>query len=306
MTPVNIMAQRFPIPALMLVFVLLVAVRNARTQNARPVIDITWPHSGESLAEGTGIKIKTDSFDQDGQVRQVEFYIDNQLVGKATERPFNIVWRVTAPIPHGILTLKAVAMDNLGATGESRPIALTYSSTAPNQPVVQIIGPAHDSIVPFGSSIAFSAEVLASLGDSGPVEFIIGTNSVGTLSQSSGLQATNPPLSIALSNLVEGEHQFTVRYRGAGGVYCTCNAITNSVRITKLGITNAKLAIDGRLQAQIVTSFPQKETGIEASDDLENWSRITTVVPTDSYFDFVVTPISGKNKKWYRAVITAP
>ena len=64
--------------------------------NLPPKVSIAWPHAGDwwgnSFSVGTIVKIKADAVDPDGSITQVRFYVSTNLIGMATNTPFNIVW----------------------------------------------------------------------------------------------------------------------------------------------------------------------------------------------------------------------
>src|SRR5262249_55044391 len=139
------------------------------------------------------------------------------------------------------------------------------------------------------ATFVFSAEVLASEGDAGPVEFFVGTNSVGINDQTGdvGLARTTPLNSVTVSNLTEGEYHLTVQYRGLDGIYCvSCYLSTNTIRVVKVGMQNPSLTPDGRLQFDILTAFAGKQTIVEASPNLRDWLPISTNLPASNTFTF--------------------
>src|SRR2546425_864429 len=92
--------------------------------------------------------------------------------------------------------LLTVAVDDLGAQTESAIVTVNYYTGAPPQPVLEIISPPDGAVFQAPAAFVFSAELLASTGDTGPVEFFVGTNSVGIVDQGGWFSATTPPSSI--------------------------------------------------------------------------------------------------------------
>lgn len=197
--------------------------------------------------------------------------------------------------------MKAVAIDDSGARSESNPVRVHYVIGAPPRPVLVIVSPSNGAIFAAPATFVFSAEVLASTAqDAGPVEFFIGTNSVGLVDAGALLTATTPPSSVTVSNLLEGEYKLTVRFRGGDGLFCPCNLITNTIRVVKLGMQLPRLTADGRFQVEVLTSFPGKETIIEASSNLVNWFPISTNQPLSSAFTFTESSPATKSQRFYR------
>src|SRR3989442_14636599 len=102
--------------------------------------------------------------------------------------------------------------------------------------MVEIVAQSDRAMSASPATFVFSAELLASTGDTGPVEFFVGTNSVGLVHQGGWFSATSPPNSITVTNLAEGEHKLTVRYRGLDGTLCSCVLKTNTVRVGNLSL----------------------------------------------------------------------
>src|SRR5437867_2948614 len=83
---------------------------------------------------------------------------------------------------------------------------------------------------------SFRAGMLATEGETGPVELVVGTNSVGLFDQSGSFSATTPPVSVTVSNLLEGEYKLRALYLGGNSGYCRCNRTTNTIRVVQLGV----------------------------------------------------------------------
>src|SRR5258705_2790814 len=64
--------------------------------NLPPQVSIVWPRAGDwwdkAFSIGTIVKIKADAVDPDESITQVRFYVSTNLIGVATNPPFNIVW----------------------------------------------------------------------------------------------------------------------------------------------------------------------------------------------------------------------
>jgi chitinase len=153
--------------------------------NRLPSVSILWPREADRFSCGTLIKIKAQATDIDGHVTQVRFFAETNLIGISTNPPFNVLWEVGGREhdPDRTWTLKAVAVDNLGATNQSIPVIISYYTGLPTFPVVEIVSPPNGAMFGAPATFNFSAEVLASLGDTGPVEYFVGTNSVGVFDQ---------------------------------------------------------------------------------------------------------------------------
>jgi len=197
-----------------------------------------------------------------------------------------------------------VATDNLGATAEFTSVTLYASETLPVSPVVEIVSPRNGALFPAPATFTFSAEVLASEGDAGPVEFFVGTNSVGLVDGGPLLTATAPPSSVTVSNLLEGEYKLTVQYRGLSGDHCIpCLLEANTIHVVKLGLRSPSLTPDGQLQFEVVTSFPGRPTIIEGSPNLRDWTPISTNAPASNTFIFAEPFSTTFAHRFFRAVL---
>jgi len=80
------------------------------------------PQGDKQIASGSSTTIMASATDSSGFVTAVQFFIDDVLVGEDTEAPYEFAWGQPAP---GNYLLKAVATDNLTATGESSLASVT-------------------------------------------------------------------------------------------------------------------------------------------------------------------------------------
>ena len=293
--------------------------------NCPPQISILWPRTNHwwdnAFAGGTSIKIKANATDQDGTIGEVRFYAEinplcentggattaqsqcsarTNLLGVVTNAPFNVVWDLWLPgIGNAFINLKAVAKDDSGAKTESSAVMIYYSGTRPPLTVLEIVSPRDGALLPAPATFAFATELLAVYGNA-RLEFFVGTNSVGL--ETVSLSATAPPTSIIVSNLAEGEYKLSLQDRNSVG-YCSCNYITNTVRVVQLGVQSASMTLDGRLQLEIVTSFPGRDTIIQASSNLLEWSPLSTNQPSTNTFTFTESSPATNAQRFYRVFL---
>jgi hypothetical protein len=267
--------------------------------NRPPQVSIVYPHPYESFSGGAVIiKIKAEAFDPDGSIAQVQFFADDRQIGVPTNAPYNILWVIDA----WLVTLRAVAIDNEGARTESRPV-IVGANLGPAMPVVEISAPANKFVMSAPATFDFVAEVLASVGDAGPVEFLINGQSIGTVSGEGTLRAATPPASVSVTNLAEGEHQLAVRYHGQSGGYCQCLYQSNLLRVVSLGVRGPALSAEGHFQFEVVTSFPNVETIVQVSPNLQNWTPVQTNNPATNMFVFTDTSPATNGHRFYRVVL---
>lgn len=276
----------------------------ACAENLPPGVSIIWPKERMFPFGGyASIKIRAAALDPDGTVAKVSFFAGCNMIGEVTHPPYDLIWNVstTCPCPDSFrLALRAVAEDNLGAQAESKPVTVWYSLTRPSFSFVDILAPTNGSLFAEPADFVFSAEVMAN-GIEGSMEFFVGDQSVG-LVESTGL--LTPPASVTVSNLLEGEYKLQVNYDGGDGCQ-NCFMLTNTIRVVKLGIASPRRTPAGHAQFDVVTSFPGRDTIIEASPDLENWMPLATNVPVSTAFIFTDTTSVSTSNWFYRARVPA-
>lgn len=73
-----------------------------------PQVTITNPQDGQQLPSGFTLDIKANATDSDGQIKRVEFYLDDTLIKTDTSAPYGALRRLS----NGIHKIKAIAFDN--------------------------------------------------------------------------------------------------------------------------------------------------------------------------------------------------
>jgi len=272
-------------------------------------VSIVWPRATDdppfrAFRGGTWLKLKAEASDPDGTVAQVQFFADNglgtKLIGVVTNPPFNLVWLYDGFVPAKV-DLTVVAVDKLSASTESAPLRTFFGDGAGFDSAVEIVSPSSGTLFAAPATFQFKAELLATTYRLAiyPVEFFVGTNSVGFGDQSGEFTATTPPVSVTVSNLAEGQYDLTVRYTNDGS--CACYFRTNTIQVVKLGINLPTLTTNGDLQFDVVTSFAGQPNLIQASTNLVDWVSIRTNVPAGNSFIFTVPLGATSARRFYRA-----
>ena len=87
-----------------------------------PKVSIVSPKEGARFPERTNLSISVEATQPEGEVRKVDFYANDKLIGTgndiATDQ-FLFTWR---NVKEGIYSLTAVATDELGITNKSAPV----------------------------------------------------------------------------------------------------------------------------------------------------------------------------------------
>jgi PKD repeat protein len=100
-------------------------------ENKEPTCSLTNPASGISIPQDTTITISAEAEDEDGNVKEVRFYLDSTEIGSAGSSPYNYEWS-PGDVSTGTHTLKAEAIDEEGASaGDEIQLTVNEAGDAP-------------------------------------------------------------------------------------------------------------------------------------------------------------------------------
>jgi uncharacterized repeat protein (TIGR02059 family) len=97
-------------------------------ENIPPVVSISSPTKGYMFSSPADIEIEAMASDDDGSVSKVELYVGKEKLAELTAEPYIYVWK---GVTDGTYQIRAVAIDNLGATDTSAFVEFTVG----NKPV---------------------------------------------------------------------------------------------------------------------------------------------------------------------------
>ncbi len=194
--------------------------------NALPTVGLIAPADGATLRYGVPITLIAEASDDDGFVRQVEFFADGGKIGQATRLPFEIAWSNTPAGPH---TLSARATDNRLGAAASSPISIVISN---NPPSVALTNPAASSAFILPTNIVLGASASDNDGTVLKVEFFADGNLLG--------QSTSPPYSFVWTNAHSGIHSLMAVATDDAGTTTASSAIV----ITATRTTNTAYIVD--------------------------------------------------------------
>lgn len=100
------------------------------TSNVPPVVSITQPTNGATFAAPWTGAIHASASDPDGTVAKVEFFSGTTLLGTVLNPASTLSFTVTN-LPAGPYSLKAVAVDNLGASNTSAIVSVSVVTPVP-------------------------------------------------------------------------------------------------------------------------------------------------------------------------------
>jgi regulation of enolase protein 1 (concanavalin A-like superfamily) len=166
------------------------------TGNAPPAVSLNAPAGGTTYAAPATVAMGAAASDSDGSVARVDFYAGNERVGTDTSSPFAFSW---GNVPAGSYVLRAVAVDDAGASAASNTVTVTVGAN--NPPLVSLTSPQAGTSFTAPASIALTASASDSDGVVKRVDFYNG----GTLLSSD----QSRPFSFTWSNVPAGSYSLS-------------------------------------------------------------------------------------------------
>ncbi|MDJ1470201.1 LamG-like jellyroll fold domain-containing protein [Xanthocytophaga flava] len=96
--------------------------------NTLPVVSLTAPADGTTLAAGASVTLSATASDAEGGIAYVEFYANETLLGSDATSPYSMSW---TQIPQGSYQLSAKAYDYQGGVTTSTKNLLSVGSATP-------------------------------------------------------------------------------------------------------------------------------------------------------------------------------
>jgi subtilisin family serine protease len=103
----------------------------SKPDNGWPTVGLVRPHDGDSFSAPAVIALAADASDGDGAVSRVDFYAGSKLVGTDSTSPYGVNWDASEA---GSYAVKAVAVDNLGATTTTPAVNVVVRETMIPEP----------------------------------------------------------------------------------------------------------------------------------------------------------------------------
>ena len=150
------------------------------TGSLAPTVTLQNPDVGDNFTSASKVRLAASAADPDGNLVQVEFYVNGALIGTASRAsslnpaayPFSTEWSVGVT---GIYTVVAVAQDTSNNRTMSAPVTVT-ATTGTSAPVVTLSAPAATATL--GNTINFSATASDTGGVVTTVAFYVNGNPV--------------------------------------------------------------------------------------------------------------------------------
>jgi len=130
--------------------------------NQRPTVTLTSPADGAVVAPGSAVALVADAADPDpeGRVVRVDFYVDGELIGSASQSPLTVTWTAGGA---GEYDLSAVAEDDRGATQTSEVVSILVKEVVTDPPTLTIVRDA-DTITLTWDRAGFQLQASTDLG----------------------------------------------------------------------------------------------------------------------------------------------
>jgi hypothetical protein len=177
-----------------------------------PLITITDPANGTTLAGPATFTIKADANDSDGTIKWVEFYAGTSKLMTDSVAPYQYTWNNALP---GNYNLTAKATDDLNSVSISSPVNITITGNA--LPVTEITYPSPGNVFLTPVNITIEAISTDADGTIHLVEFYEGNHFLGVDSIS--------PYTLDWNNVAEGNYALTTK------AYDNLNAVTTSSEV---------------------------------------------------------------------------
>ena len=185
-------------------------------ENREPRVRLISPHPGERYGAPATIELRAQARDRDRNLARVEFYADGVLLGTDTAPRYRLSWTGVAA---GSYSVWARAVDALGATHDSRPVAIVV--TGNRAPSVALTSPAAGAVIPAPGTFTLTAAASDPDGTVAQVEFFEGATPVATVA--------TPPYTVTVNNVQAGGYSFTARATDDSGASATSAPVNVTV-----------------------------------------------------------------------------
>jgi hypothetical protein len=132
----------------------------ALIRNQSPLVHLTAPTNREPFVAPATLTLAAAATDPDGAVTNVEFFVDGQKLGEATEEPYEFIWQNPTLGEH---VLNAVATDDQGASSTSSSILIAVYD-AFGTPLARLTSPADGAMMEGPTNLLVSASASAYAG----------------------------------------------------------------------------------------------------------------------------------------------
>jgi hypothetical protein len=154
----------------------LVADMNTPVSGSAPLVTLTSPANGSAWRAPASLPIAADVVANGHTITKVQFYDGSRLLGEDTAAPY--VWTATG-FPAGTHAISARAVYDSGSTEQSAVATVLVTNPLP---AIAIVSPVDGSTSTAPATVTMSASVTANGHSISSVQFLHGTNVLGTVS----------------------------------------------------------------------------------------------------------------------------
>jgi regulation of enolase protein 1 (concanavalin A-like superfamily) len=172
--------------------------------NAPPSVSLSSPVAGSTFLAPATVQMAATAGDTDGTIARVDFYAGSTRIGSDTASPYTFSW---TSVPAGSYALKAVAVDNVGATTASSTATVAVNVNKP--PLVSLSSPMTGATFPAFATIPLAAIASDLDGSVQKVEFYKGSTLLGS-------DATSP-YTFSWANVPAGSYSLSAVARDNSG-----------------------------------------------------------------------------------------
>jgi hypothetical protein len=241
---------------------------NDKAANKAPTVSLTFPANGAVFTAGSDIVLAANAGDSDGSITKVEFYRGTTLVGTATGSPYRVIW---TQVPAGSYALTAKAYDDRKASASSPTISITVVNN--QAPIVALTSPTPGTFAAIGTTITLAADARDADGAVASVEFLDGSNSIGTSSR--------PPYQFAWTASTPGTHSISAKAtddRGGVARSSTVDVTVGGLPVVVMTAPDACSNVDGPVDVILAADATSASGKIASVEFFDNGSSVASVV----------------------------
>ena len=162
-----------------------------------PMVSLTSISPGATFNPGQTVTLSAATLSTQASIAEVDYYVDNVLVGKSTTVPFSLPIHPAI----GTHTIKAVVLDANGNAGTSTSETITVNAQATPPPTVALSSPAPGTTLAGPAAVSLAAAASEPGGTITQVAFYENGNLLGS--------SVTAPYVLPVPNLPPGTYQFT-------------------------------------------------------------------------------------------------
>jgi hypothetical protein len=277
----------------------LVTSEPAVIGNVPPRVEVVFPRPPVTGFSSGYVRLQAAAYDLDGTVEYVKFFVGTNLVGVSATPPYSAVWTIPWIANTNYATsVKAVAVDDLGATGESSEVQVFVNTLAQVHPLFELLSPRDGEVFSAAASFAFAIRLLVSAHPldappSLPVAFLIGTNVV--------YASNDSPYSMIVTNLPPGDYRLSVIEREA----LSSGPVPITIHVAQCAFQPPNRMPDGPIRFGGFNVLNSNVAVVQVSTNLTDWVPLQTNMPPAQSFYILEDPQS-RARAFYRILSRPP